>query len=94
MNEIRRMQGEMTVKLKKVISRMLGMCPEAWYIFRRGLQLCAVLLFCAFMLLLEWNGSSFERHALYFTAMSLNETVQAILLIVVLFSALIDDANG
>jgi len=42
------------------------------------------------------NGvvGSFERHALYFTAMSLNETVQAILLIVVLFSALIDDANG
>lgn len=84
----------MTVKLKKVINRMLGMCPEAWYIFRRGLQLCAALLFGAFMLLLEWNGSSFDRHALYFTAMSLNETAQAILLIVVLFSVLIEDASS
>ncbi len=82
------------MKLRKIICRMLVMCPEAWYIFKRGLQLCALLLFCAFMLLLEWNGCSFERHALYFTAMSLNETAQAILLIVVLFSVFIEDASS
>ena len=82
------------MKVRKVINRMLGMCPEAWYIFRRGLQLCAVLLLCAFALLLEWSGSDFDRHALYFTAMSLNETVQAILLSIVLFSVLIEDVSS
>ncbi len=84
-------KGRLKMKLKRIIVRMLAMCPEAWYIFKRGLQLCALLLFCAFMLLVEWDGCSFDRHALYFTAMSLNETAQAILLIVVLFSVFIED---
>ena len=68
---------------------MLGMCPEAWYIFIRTIQLCAVLLLCAFMLLVEWNGSMNENYELYVLANGLNEIAQAILLIGVLFSVLL-----
>ena len=57
------------------------MCPEAWYIFIRTIQLCAVLLLCAFMLLVEWNGSMNENYELYVLANGLNEITQAILLI-------------
>lgn len=82
------------MKLAKVIDRMLKMCPEAWYIFIRALQLCVFLLLCAFILLLEWNGSMVESYKLYMTANSLNETAQAILLIAVLGSVLIEDVQS
>ena len=70
------------------------MCPDAWYIFIRTMQLCVVLLFCSFMLLLEWNESMLDNYALYMTARSLNETSQALLLIAVLFSVFIEDAQS
>ena len=79
--------------ITKIIRRMLGMCPEAWYIFIRTIQLCAVLHLCAFMLLVEWNGSMNENYELYVLANGLNEITQAILLIGVLFSVLIEDAS-
>ena len=52
-----------------------------------------MLLLCAFMLLVEWNGSMNENYELYVLANGLNETAQAILLIGVLFSVLIEDAS-
>ena len=52
------------MKLTAILRRMLSMCPEAWYIFRRGLQLSAFLMLCAFVLLLEWNGSMLEHLSL------------------------------
>ena len=79
------------MKLKKIISRMLCMCPEAWYIFIRTLQLTAVLLLCAFALLVNWNGSIVEQYSLYMTAASLMEIIQALLLIAVIFSVCIED---
>lgn len=79
------------MKLKKIISRMLCMCPEAWYIFIRTLQLTAVLLLCAFALLVNWNGSIVEQYSLYMTAASLMEITQALLLIAVIFSVCIED---
>lgn len=82
------------MKLALILRRMLSMCPEAWYIFIRTIQLCVVLLFCAFVLLLEWNGSVFGNYELYETAQAINETVQALLLIAVLFSVLIEDVKG
>ena len=48
---------------------------------------------CAFMLLVEWNGSMNENYELYVLANGLNETAQAILLIGVLFSVLIEDVS-
>lgn len=73
---------------------MLCMCPDAWYIFLRTMQLCVVLLLFAFVLLVEWGGSMSEGYTLYMTAKALNETAQALLLIAVLFSVLIEDAQS
>lgn len=66
------------------------MCPDAWYIFIRSLQLTAFVLLCSFVLLLESNG----RHELYMTAMTLYETGQALILIGALFSVFIEDAQS
>ena len=59
------------MKLTAILRRMLSMCPEAWYIFRRGLQLSAFLMLCALM-----------------------EVTQALLLVSVLASAIIEDAQS
>lgn len=82
------------MKLTAILRRMLSMCPEAWYIFRRGLQLSAFLMLCAFVLLLEWNGSMLDHYDLYMTAISLMEITQALLLVSVLASAIIEDAQS
>ena len=77
--------------MKKIIHRMLIMSNEAWYIFIRSIQLTAFILFCAFMLLLECNGSVLDRRSLYMTAITLFESGAAILLIGSLFSMIIED---
>ncbi|MBQ3211822.1 MAG: hypothetical protein IJB09_10040 [Oscillospiraceae bacterium] len=82
------------MKLLRVFHRMLSMCPEAWYIFLRTIQLCVFLLLCCFVLLLEWNGSMMEGYTLFMTASALNETCQALLLIAVLGSVFIEDAQS
>ena len=73
--------------IKKIIKRMLNMCPDAWYIFIRSIQLTAFMLLCAFALLLECSG----RHDLYMTAFSLYETGQIIILMGALCSVIIED---
>lgn len=85
---------EIFMKLKPVLHRMLSMCPDAWYIFLRSIQLCCVLLFCAFMLLLQWNERMLEHYELYMTAMSIAEVTQALLLIAVLLSVCIEDIQS
>ena len=84
----------MKFRLGPVLHRMLSMCPLAWYIFIRSLQLCCLLLICSFALLLEWGGSMYENYALYRLAVALNETGQALLLISVLLSVVIEDAQS
>ena len=82
------------MKLMATLHRILHMCPDAWYIFIRTIQLCCVLLFCAFMLLLEWNGSMVKGYDLYMTAMSLEEICQALLLIAVILSVCIEERQS
>lgn len=77
------------MKIKKALLGMLNMREEAWYIFIRCIQLCCVLLICAFALLLEWNGSM-SKYELYLSAVALNESSQAIFLIGVIMSAVIN----
>ncbi|MDO4983732.1 MAG: hypothetical protein Q4E35_09300 [Eubacteriales bacterium] len=77
--------------LKKIIRRMLCMQPAAWYIFRGGLQLCAVLLLLCFVSLLKWGGDMYNAAYYYKLAVSFNETAQAVLLIAVLFSVIAED---
>ena len=81
------------MKLRMTLRRMLRMCPEAWYIFISSVRLTAFLLLCAFVLLLGWNGSMQHGYRQYMTAMSLYEIGQALLLVGVLFSAIIEDAQ-
>lgn len=85
------MSEVMLVKLKAILNRMLSMCPEAWYIFRRSLQLSAFLMLCAFALLVEWGGCMIEKYTLYMTATALMEICQALLLIAVIASVCIED---
>ena len=82
------------MKLRMTLRRMLRMCPEAWYIFIVSVKLTAFRLLCAFTLLLDWNGSMQLGYRQYMTAMSLYEIGQALLLVGVLFSVLIEDAQA
>lgn len=81
------------MKLKPILRRMLSMCPDAWYIFIRSIQLCCLLLFCALALLIKWDSSMFSGYEPYMTAMALCETVQALLLTAVIVSVCIEDFN-
>ena len=60
------------------------MCPPAWYIFLRSVQLTGFLLL---------NGSMLNGYSSYMTAVTLYETGQAVLLIGGLFSVLIEDVQ-
>ncbi len=80
------------MKLRPILRRMLRMCPEAWYIFIRSVQLAAFLLLCAFVMLMECHGI-YDNYSLYMSAVTLTEITQAILLIAVIASVCIEDAN-
>ena len=67
------------MKLRAIVRRMLCMSDAAWYIFIRCIQLSCLLLFCAFMLLLDCGGSIMQRQQ-YMTAMALYEAPQGLLL--------------
>ena len=79
------------MKLRAILRRMLAMCPLAWYIFIRSMQLVCVLLLGAIFLLIAWDGNMLERYALYRNALALNETAQAVLLIAMLLSVIVED---
>ena len=78
------------MKLKLIIERMLQMCPAAWYIFIRTLQLSCLLLFLSLVVLIEYMGNS-GSHTLYKLAMALYELPQALLIISMIASVCIED---
>ena len=80
--------------LIKILHRMLNMCPDAWYIFIRSIQLTAFILLCAFTMLLECSGDIIHKYRMYMTAVCLFETGAALLLIGSLFSVLIEDVQS
>lgn len=49
----------------RVLRRMLAMCELSWEILTKALALSCVLLFCAFMLLLDAGTYSTETHDTY-----------------------------
>ena len=79
------------MKLRAIFHRMLQMCPLAWYIMIRCLQLCCALLLGAILLLIAWDGKMLTHYSLYMTALALNETAQAILLIGLLLPVILED---
>jgi len=77
------------MKIKATIRRMLTMCPQAWYIFIRTIQLSAALLLLAVFLLIAHQSSG--SYQLYETAWALFELPQALILIAGIGSACIED---
>ncbi len=75
---------------KKTMNRMFSMSNDAWYILLSSVKLCCLLCLCAFALLVEWGGNMSEYYNLYMTAISLNEISQAVLLLGVIGSFLIE----
>ena len=82
------------MKLKKTIRRMLNMKPDPWYLFIRSIQLCCLLLLCAFALLLEYNGDMLGKYPLYITAQSRNESAQGILLVALILSVCMEELQS
>ena len=59
--------------LRTSVRGMLSMCPAAWRIFLRCIQLSAFLLFCAWMLLLRCGDYPMDDMPRYINVLSLNE---------------------
>lgn len=81
------------MKIKPILRRMLSMCPDAWYIFIRTIQLCAFLLLMSFIMLIQCSGNICIDYTLYMTAISLNEISQSLLLIAIVASVCIEDVQ-
>ena len=78
------------MKLKATVRRILQMSSPAWYIFIRSIQLSAVLLIFAVLLLIE-SESRGGCHELYKAAWALYELPQGLLLIGGIGAACVDD---
>ncbi len=76
--------------LHKVLRRMLRMCPGAWSLLIRLLQLSCMLLFCALLLRCRCE----EDRALQFQAAALQECSQVSLLLAVLLPPCVEDLQG
>lgn len=72
---------------------MLSMCPEAWYIFIRTLQLSCILLILSAISLIGYETGLSDGHYLYKLAAGLYELPQALLLIGLIFSVCIEDIH-
>ncbi len=76
---------------RKTLRRMLAMCPAAWAVSIRTLQLGCVLLLGAILLLIRCDGDLMGRYELYISAMSLNEACQSVLLVGTIAGVCIED---
>ncbi len=75
------------MKLKPILARMARMCAPAWYIFRSSMLLSLTLLSCGLLLTLGGHEQLRTAEAIY-------ETVEAVLLIGILFSAIAEDQQS
>lgn len=75
------------MKIRQIIHRMACMCEPAWYIFKGCFLLSAVLLALALLLTL----GSYQQIR---TAEAIYETVEAVLLIGILSSVLVEDQQS
>lgn len=75
------------MKLRQILNRMSCMCKPAWYIFKGSLLLSLTLLVSALLLTL----GSYQQIR---TAEAIYETVEAVLLIGILFSVVVEDQQS
>ena len=79
--------------LKRILKRMGGMCRPAWYIFSRCFALAGFLLGCG-LLLTVCDPAAPQYLTARKTAYAIFETAQAVLLIGILFSAIVEDQQS
>ena len=79
------------MKLMAAIRRMLRMCPEAWYIQIRSIQLCCALLLSAVFFLIAWSGDRVHAYQFFQTAQTLNECAQISLLLGVILPPIVEE---
>lgn len=80
------------MKIKPVLKRMLRMCPDAWYIFMRTLQLSCLLLFLCMVTLMEYDATGSRE--LIGMASALYELPQALLIISAIGSVCIEELQS
>ena len=73
---------------------MLDMCPSAWYIFIRSIQLSCFMLLCAAALIYAAGDNLLENYRMYMCGISLFESTQAILIVAVILSVIIEDRHS
>lgn len=78
--------------VRLTVSRILTMKPVAWKLFLRCLQLCAVLLLGAIVLLIGCGGDTAGHIPRYIQAVSLYETGETVLLIAIIVPACLEEA--
>ncbi len=79
------------VMTMRTLRRILAMSPAAWEVVIRALQLSCVMLYCAFMLLVEGGAFTYETRYLHYTARELLTMPQAVLLLAAIASAVIEE---
>ena len=79
------------MKFKSVIVRMLQMCPAAWRIFLRCLELSCFLLICAALLLIAWDGNYIDGIRYFRLSAALQEAAQLALLGAVILPSCVED---
>ncbi len=80
------------MKITLVVKRMLRMCPDAWYIFMRTLQLSCLLLFLSLVSLIGYKNTG--SHELFNMAVALYELPQSLLIISMIGSICIEDLQS
>ena len=78
----------------RILRRMLNMCDLAYEVTARSIILCCVMLFSAFMLLVDAGGYTAATYSTYRLAQELAAAPQWILLLSVLGAAVIEDRCG
>lgn len=80
------------MKIKLVVKRMLRMCPDAWYIFMRTLQLSCLLLFLSLVSLIGYENTGSRE--LFNMAAALYELPQSLLIISMIGSICIEELQS
>lgn len=79
--------------LKKLVRRILSMCDLSWYITIRGLMLSCLLVFIAFVVLVEAGSFGLENRGLYHLAEKLSELPCAIIMLLSISALVVEDFN-
>ena len=82
------------MKTPAPVRRMLRMCPAAWRIFLRCLQMSSFLLVCAALLLIAWDGDYIHSFRFFQLSATLQQMAQLALLGAVILPPCVEDLAG